>query len=317
MALRVFILSNDDLTSNIIFSSLLDVPEIEICGVAYTATLTGKKGGAAGALAILEKTDWRYWLFLVFINGFFKIFDVLSTFSARWLPWLADWLMSRQMIALKAACLAKNIPVHFSADFNSEEFLTILRDAQPDLVVIRVNQILKAEILAIPRLGTWCVHSSLLPSYQGIAAEFHGLRNGETMLGTSIFRVELELDKGPVIFQSAIRVRPGETVFVHMLRNNFAAGVLLCNAVRRLASGGPVLPIMNTLEKSYHSWPKPGQVSELRRRGHGLAFGWDALRYALFCLGFLPVLIADRALRDGGSDKLPLECEIASRERAA
>jgi hypothetical protein len=126
-----------------------------------------------------------------------------------------------------------------------------------------------------------------LPSYGGIAGEFHGLRNGETKLGTSIFKVVLELDKGAVIFQRQLASVAGASVFSHIMRNNLMARALLQDAVKDFLERRTESPIPPSEPESYFSWPKPGQVAECKRRGHGLISLAEAMRLSLFSFGLL------------------------------
>ncbi|HEY9746923.1 MAG TPA: formyltransferase family protein [Oculatellaceae cyanobacterium] len=277
--LSVFILSNDDLTSNLIFSPLFDSPMIEVCGVAYTTTLTNKKGGFSGALEVLKKTDFCYWLYLVLTNGFFKVFEKLAL-QFNIYP-QGTWLSS-----LRVLCRKHQIPLYHSANFNSPEFLALLKEMQPDLILSRVNQILKADILSIPTHGIWGVHSSLLPSYGGIAGEFHGLRMGEKQLGTSIFGVSLKLDEGPVISQRAIPVQAKRSLFYHLLSNNLAAGQLVRQTIEALAKDTleQETTVIPGLEPSYYSWPKPDQVRDFLKAKQRFMTGMELFRFITACL---------------------------------
>ena len=205
--MKVFILSNDDLTSNIIFSGLLEDSNIEVTGIAFTTTLIKKnETKLTSVLNVFNKTVFNYWLFLIITNGFFKISEYLSLNFKK--KYNSTWFKSIKQLAKN-----KNIPIYYSNNFNSEEFIKIIKNHNPDIIAIRVNQILKKKIIELPKLGIICAHSSLLPSYKGIAAEFHALSNTEK-IGTSIFKVELELDKGPTISQKSFSINKKEVCFI-------------------------------------------------------------------------------------------------------
>ena len=56
--MKVFILSNDDLSSNLIFAPLIEQGQVEVVGLAYTATVTpGKQGQLSGPLGLLRRMD--------------------------------------------------------------------------------------------------------------------------------------------------------------------------------------------------------------------------------------------------------------------
>jgi phosphoribosylglycinamide formyltransferase-1 len=55
------------------------------------------------------------------------------------------------------------------------------------------------------------IHPSLLPKYKGLHTHRRALEAGETEHGASVHFVTADLDGGPVIMQSRLRVLPGDT----------------------------------------------------------------------------------------------------------
>jgi len=277
--MKVFILSNDDLTSNIIFSSLFDSKTIEVAGVAYTSTLVGKAGGIQGVLKLLKKTDMRYWLYLLFSNGAFKLFESLVGL----LNYKSSKLWPR---SLRQLCRQYKVPIYKSADFNSPAFVSIIKKTAPDLLIIRANQILKEDIIRTARFGTWGIHSSLLPSYKGIAGEFHALNNCEEIIGTTIFSVELELDKGPPLFQVFFPVKLDHSIFYHMVKNNLKAAHLLKRVVQDFEKNETPKKELFTgyLKPSYFSWPNKKELDHFYNRGGKLMGIKEGFLYFLRCI---------------------------------
>jgi len=69
----------------------------------------------------------------------------------------------------------------------------------PDLfVVVAYGRILPPELLAVPRLGPWNVHASILPKFRGAAPIQWAVMRGESETGVAIMRMEEGLDTGPV-----------------------------------------------------------------------------------------------------------------------
>ena len=180
--MKIFILSNDDLTSNLIFAPLFRMSGIEIVGLAFPASpASGTRSTLAGALALRHKMDSRYWLYLVATNGLFRLFDVLSN-TLHLSPQNGD------LVAFAALARDRSIPVIVVDDFNSAN-PNRCPAKRCDLLIIRIGTILDAELLSLPFVGTWCVHSSLLPSFRGIAGEFHALRIPDAPIGSTVFEV--------------------------------------------------------------------------------------------------------------------------------
>ena len=70
--------------------------------------------------------------------------------------------------AVKQEALASGFPVLQPEKPRGEEFMAQVRALDPDLsVVVAYEQILKPEILALPRLGSVNIHGSLLPELRG------------------------------------------------------------------------------------------------------------------------------------------------------
>lgn len=78
-------------------------------------------------------------------------------------------------------------------------------------IVMAYGQILTSQLLAIPRLGCWNLHASLLPKYRGAAPIQAALLAGEQATGISVMQVEPSLDAGPVLHQEQILLRPDHT----------------------------------------------------------------------------------------------------------
>jgi methionyl-tRNA formyltransferase len=70
----------------------------------------------------------------------------------------------------------------------------------PDVfVVVAYGRILPPDLLAVPKLGPWNVHGSILPKYRGAAPIQWSIIRGESETGVSIMRMEEGLDTGPVV----------------------------------------------------------------------------------------------------------------------
>ena len=72
--------------------------------------------------------------------------------------------------------------------------------------------LLKAEILAVPRLLAANFHASLLPAYRGKHPLFWALRNGERWTGLTVHVMDGGLDTGDILYQVRVRTRRDDTV---------------------------------------------------------------------------------------------------------
>jgi len=266
--MRVALFCNDDLTTNLIFSPVFDVPDIEIVGVYFVRNVNCKRQNKiAGIVSMLRKMHWSYWVYLVATNGLFKLFEKLTL-------WLKLPAYYGTCVSLRRLAQQHHIACEEIADFGDTEFIAHIRSLQLDLLLIRVGAILKPEMLAAPKLTTWCVHSSLMPSFKGIAGELHALRTENAPIGSTVFLVTPKLDEGPPLAQVTITRDEKRSVFEHMLRNNVAASVLLRDMLLNLkhnTNAEYALPGL-ALPASYFSWPQAAHMKEARQRGLRLIY---------------------------------------------
>jgi phosphoribosylglycinamide formyltransferase-1 len=81
------------------------------------------------------------------------------------------------------------------------------------------------------------IHPALLPAFKGLHTHERALAAGVKLHGASVHFVTDELDGGPVIAQSAVPVRPGDTVEALAQRVLDVEGPLYAAALRFVASG--------------------------------------------------------------------------------
>jgi phosphoribosylglycinamide formyltransferase 1 len=87
-----------------------------------------------------------------------------------------------------------------------------LAAAQPQLVVLAgFMRILSQQFVAAHAGSILNIHPSLLPNYRGLHTHRRVLEAGDRIHGASVHFVTAELDGGPVILQSRVAVRPGDT----------------------------------------------------------------------------------------------------------
>lgn len=92
-----------------------------------------------------------------------------------------------------------------------EEFLAQIRALEPDVsVVVAYGQILKPEVLAVPRHGSINIHASLLPELRGAAPVQWAIMRGFDMTGVTIMQMDAGLDSGPMLLRVEEPIRPDE-----------------------------------------------------------------------------------------------------------
>ena len=113
---------------------------------------------------------------------------------------------------VKQAALAAGLAVEQPESLKSAAVQAWLRELDPDLfVVVAYGLILPRAVLAIPRLGCWNVHASLLPRWRGAAPIQRAILAGDAQTGVCLMRMEAGLDTGPVMLRREVAIAPDDT----------------------------------------------------------------------------------------------------------
>jgi methionyl-tRNA formyltransferase len=92
------------------------------------------------------------------------------------------------------------------------EALQQLYEWAPDLIVVAAfGQILRTEILQMPKHGCINVHASLLPRWRGAAPIQAAILHGDEHTGISIMLMDEGIDTGPILNQCVLPITPKDT----------------------------------------------------------------------------------------------------------
>ena len=116
-----------------------------------------------------------------------------------------------QFSDVKRTALEHGLPLLQPEKLKDPDFLKALEACHADLFVVVAFRMLPAVVWKMPPLGTFNLHASLLPQYRGAAPINHAIINGETETGLTTFFLNEEIDKGRVILQEKVAIRPDET----------------------------------------------------------------------------------------------------------
>ena len=106
---------------------------------------------------------------------------------------------------VKEKAMEYGIPVYQPVKARNPEFVKILKDLAPDvIVVVAFGQILPKEILEIPKYGCINGHASILPMYRGAGPVQWVVINGEQETGITTMRMDEGLDTGDMIEKAVI-----------------------------------------------------------------------------------------------------------------
>ena len=108
--------------------------------------------------------------------------------------------------AVKDYALSKGLPVLQPEKMKEPGFLEQLASYKADLQVVVAYRMLPEVVWAMPRFGTFNVHTSLLPDYRGAAPINWAVINGETQTGVTTFFLDHEIDTGRIIMQKTFDI---------------------------------------------------------------------------------------------------------------
>lgn len=117
-----------------------------------------------------------------------------------------------QFTPVKELALKHDIPVYQPVKVKDEGFLQILKDINPDMILVAAfGQLLPKSILDLPPFGCINVHASLLPKYRGSAPIQWAIINGEEKTGITIMHMDVGCDTGDMIMKEEVIIDPKET----------------------------------------------------------------------------------------------------------
>jgi methionyl-tRNA formyltransferase len=118
-----------------------------------------------------------------------------------------------QMSPIKQVALAADLPVIQPVNLRKEpDAVEQIRAWEPDfLVVAAFGQILRQEVLDIPRVAPINVHASLLPRWRGAAPIQAAIHAGDAYTGITTMIIDAGMDTGPILLQDSIPIDATET----------------------------------------------------------------------------------------------------------
>ena len=117
-----------------------------------------------------------------------------------------------QFSDVKKYALSVGLPVLQPEKLKDEAFIEELRSYHADLQIVTAFRMLPEVVWAMPRLGTFNVHGSLLPQYRGAAPINWAVMNGEKETGLTTFMLKHAIDTGNMILQERIDIGDDENV---------------------------------------------------------------------------------------------------------
>lgn len=91
-----------------------------------------------------------------------------------------------------------------------DAFLKRLGEINADIFVVVAFRMLPKAVWAMPAMGTFNLHGSMLPDYRGAAPINHAIINGETRTGLTTFMLDENIDTGGILLQREAEIGPDD-----------------------------------------------------------------------------------------------------------
>ena len=130
------------------------------------------------------------------------------------------------------------LPVFTPESVNNPEWREKIAALQPDLILsVYYRHMIGTKILAMPPLGAWNIHGSLLPKYRGRAPINWAVLHGEPRIGMTLHRMVKSADAGDVVDQEGVAIGSRDSAEVAFRKVMPCARVLLARQIDALLAG--------------------------------------------------------------------------------
>jgi methionyl-tRNA formyltransferase len=158
------------------------------------------------------------------------------------------------------AGLAKKygIPVYSPESVNTPAWIEQIRTWEPDLIFsFYYRNMIKEEILAVPRLGAFNMHGSLLPKYRGRVPINWAVLNGEKETGVTLHHMVKKADAGDIVDQEKVPIGPEDTAQDVFSKCVAAARLVLTRQLEALTRGVAPRRAQDESQATYFGGRKP------------------------------------------------------------
>jgi methionyl-tRNA formyltransferase len=144
---------------------------------------------------------------------------------------------------VKEIALKHHIPVLQPTNLKAPEFLEQLKSLNANLQVVVAFRMLPEVVWAMPALGTFNLHASLLPQYRGAAPINWAIIRGEKETGVTTFFLQHAIDTGAIIFQQKETISDTDDAGTLYDRLMHKGAALVLQTVQAIEAGNyPAVP---------------------------------------------------------------------------
>lgn len=139
--------------------------------------------------------------------------------------------------AVKQYALKSGLRILQPEKLKNPDFIAELQSLKADLQIVVAFRMLPEIVWAMPPMGTFNLHGSLLPQYRGAAPLNWAVINGETETGVTTFLLSHEIDTGKIMFHEKTPIGDEDNVGDIHDRLMLIGAQLVLKTVDALANG--------------------------------------------------------------------------------
>ncbi len=156
------------------------------------------------------------------------------------------------------AARAKGVPVHTPANANTPEWMERIALLAPELILsVYYRNMISPQVLALPRLGAFNMHGSLLPKYRGRAPINWAVLHGEPRIGMTLHRMVKKADAGAIVDQEGVEIGPRDTAEQAFRKVLPCARAVLARQINALLAGTAKETPQDDAQATYFGGRKP------------------------------------------------------------
>jgi len=271
--MRVVLLASDyHISANIGLKSFLDHPglerhNIEVAGIVLVSQFgLGKKH--------LKRTAYYFKK----ANFAFLAKNILTNIWKKFRIFIARYIIptnKREFYGINELAKEHGIPFLQVESANSEKARAFIQEKEPDLLVsCFLLEILKKDILDLPKKGSINVHPALVQKHRGAFSAFWAIAKNWGKSGATVHYMTDQVDEGDVILQKHFFVYPSDTVYTVNKRAAYLGGRLLVKALISIKKNRVGHFNLKKASKLF-TLPSPAELERFYARGKSLISARD------------------------------------------
>jgi methionyl-tRNA formyltransferase len=210
---------------------------------------------------------YGYWNFFV-LGIKYVLYKILNIIAIKLFKGNFFGSFSVEHILLK-----NNVRIFELKNINTEESIEYLKSINLDIIFsIAASQIFKGNILNLPKIGCFNIHTSKLPKNRGMMPNFWSLFNYENdpVSAVTIHKMNKELDDGEIVLQKYFNLDPKESLDSLIRRTKKLSVDGFLEAINILSGKDIILLLNDSKVATYNTFPTKEDVKIFKEKGFRL-----------------------------------------------